>query len=248
MSSDNAYLTLGYDLDAWNAYGEKRPVAIDASPNVNSHILLAGMSGSGKSYAEQQLIARLHIVQHGGLTWLADYKGEDALAYLRNAPRYRSYRRTLEALDAVHGCLNARLSGEDESRHPVTLVWDEYMASMLALIAEDKKAAAKAMGKVAEILLMGRSMGVRLVCSLQRPDAIAFPVGSRLNYGVVIVLGAAARSIYEMLMPDFIDEIKGRTFGRGEGVALLQGSELRFIKVPAVECRKMQDLCLEAVS
>lgn len=247
MSCD-AFLTLGYDLDAWNVYGEKRPVAVDTSPSANSHILLTGMSGSGKTYAEQQLMARLSLAQPGGRMWLADYKGEDAFAFLRGSARYRPYSRTLEALEAVHGCLNKRLSGEDESRHPVTLVWDEYMANILALTAADKKAAAAVMGKVSEMLLLGRSMSVRLMCSLQRPDALAFPAGSRLNYGVVIVLGAAVRSIYEMLMPDFMSEIKGRTFGRGEGVALLQGSDLRFIKIPSVDCTRVQDLCSEALS
>ena len=86
------------------------------------------------------------------------------------------------------------LSGEDETRHPITLVWDEYMANILALQGADKdlkpaeRLAPATMNKVSEILLMGRSMGVRLVCSLQRPDAVAFSAGSRLNYGIVVIL------------------------------------------------------------
>lgn len=105
------------------------------------------------------------------------------------------------------------------------------------------------MNKVSEILLMGRSMSVRLVSSMQRPDAIAYPAGSRLNYGVVVVLGAAIRSIYEMLLPDFKEQVDERKFGRGEGVALLQGSELHFIKIPAVrDTARMRGLCVQALS
>ena len=148
----------------------------------------------------------------------------------------------------VHGRLLARQSGEDTSRNPITLVWDEYMAQMLALISEDKKAAAVVMGKVSEILMLGRSLSVRLVISCQRPDALAFPAGSRLNYGVVAVLGAAVRSIYEMLLPDHLEQVKGRQFGRGEGVALLQGSELDYIKVPMVrDAPRMEDICIRAL-
>jgi len=250
MNSDNPSprLVLGYDLGRWNLLGEKEPIQIDLSPKTNSHILLCGMSGSGKSYLENQILAKLALAEPDGKIFFADYKSEDAFAYLRGCPRYYAYRDTLTALDMVHGRLLARQSGEDTSRNPITLVWDEYMAQMLALISEDKKAAAVVMGKVSEILMLGRSLSVRLVISCQRPDALAFPAGSRLNYGVVAVLGAAVRSIYEMLLPDHLEQVKGRQFGRGEGVALLQGSELDYIKVPMVrDAPRMEDICIRAL-
>jgi len=146
----------------------------------------------------------------------------------------------------VYNRLNARLSGEDKSRNPVTLIWDEYIANILALANEDKKKAAVVMNKVSEILLMGRSKSVRLIVSCQRPDAVAFPVGSRLNYGVVVVLGAFVRSVYDMLMPDHIEQVKGREFGLGEGTVLLQGSQLHFIKVPKTS--NVEELCKGALS
>lgn len=247
MSCNN--LMLGYNLDAWNSYGVKIPITVDITPSTNSHILICGMSGSGKSYAEQSYIAKLALAQPHSEYYFTDYKGDDSFVYLRGCPRYRSYRNTLEALDIVYARLNARLCGEDETRHPVTLIWDEYMANVLSLTNEDKKSATVVLNKVSEILLLGRSMSVRLITSMQRPDAIAFSAGSRLNYGVVVILGAAVRSIYEMLLPDFMEQIKGRQFGRGEGVALLQGSELHFIKVPSVtDYERMKSLCVKAFS
>ena len=249
MTNSSAGLTLGIDLDMWNEHGVKLPITTDLSLGTNSHMILCGMSGSGKSYAEQTYIAKIKIAQPEGELWFADYKGDDSFSYLNYRPLYRRYRDTLEALDGVYEKLQARLSGADTERHPITLVWDEYMANILALTNEDKKLAAVVMNKVSEILLMGRSMSVRLICSCQRPDAIAFPAGSRLNYGIVVVLGAAIRSIYEMLMPDHIEQVKGRQFGRGEGVALLQGTELHFIKIPTVRDHgRMKALCIEAVS
>ena len=125
------------------------------------------------------------------------------------------------------------------------------MAAMLNLISEDKKSAASstALSKVAEVLQLGRSLSVRLLTACQRPDALAFPAGSRLNYGVVCIVGAAVRSIYEMLLPDHMEQVKGRQFGRGEGVVLLQGSELRFIKVPTVRDEsRIRQICWEALS
>ena len=140
------------------------------------------------------------------------------------------------------------MSGEDDSRNPVTLIWDEYIANILALYNADKKRAVLVMNQVSEILLIGRSKSVRLIVSCQRPDAVAFPVGSRLNYGVVVILGAAVRSIYEMLMPDHMDKIKGREFGQGEGAVLLQGSRLHFIKVPETkDVEGLQSTCRGAL-
>lgn len=251
MNSDAPkLLTLGYDLDAWNGYGAKIPITTDISPAANSHILICGMSGSGKSYFENALFAKLIMAEPSGEYHFADYKGDDSFAYLRGCcSRYYSYKNTLQALDAVYSRLNARQSGEDESNHPITLIWDEYMANILSLVNEDKKAAAVVMNKVSEILLLGRSLSVRLITTMQRPDAVAFPSGSRLNYGVVVVLGAAIKSIYEMLLPDFMEQVKGRAFGQGEGVVLLQGSQLHSIKVGTVQnSERLRQLCVKVLS
>lgn len=251
-NSDNQapQLTIGYELDAWRQYREKVPITIDLSPKTNSHILLCGMSGSGKSYLENQIMSKVALAEPDGEVFFGDYKQDDAFAYLRGCPRYYGYKNTLQALDIVHGRLLARQSEDNTSRrNPVTLVWDEYMAQLLALINEDKKAAAVIMGKVSEILMLGRSLSIRLVISCQRPDALAFPAGSRTNVGVFAVLGTAPSSTYEMTgISDFMDEFKGRRFGRGEGVALFQGSELHFIKVGAVkDTRRMQEICIKAL-
>lgn len=187
MTSDT--LTLGYDLDQWNVYGAKVPISVPLHATENSHILLCGMSGSGKSYALNRLFAKLVMAENGGTYCFSDYKGDDSFSYLRECPRYWSYKNTLEALDIVHDRMSARSSGTDQSREPVTLIWDEYMANVLALQSEDKKKAASVINKVGDILLMGRSMSVRLITSMQRPDAVAFSAGARLNYGVVMVLG-----------------------------------------------------------
>lgn len=252
MKSDSTTprLTLGYDLDRWRLFEEKVPITIDLSSRTNSHMLFCGMSGSGKSYLTRAAaLCKLSLAEPDGEIFFADYKQEDSFSFLHGCLRYYPYKATLQALDIVHNRLLARQSGEDASRNPVTLIWDEYMAQALSLISEDKKAAAVVMGKVSEILMLGRSLGpIRLITSCQRPDALAFPAGSRLNYGVVVILGAAVRSIYEMLIPDFFEDVKERRFGRGEGVAVFQGSELHFIKVGMVSnVQRMEKICIEAL-
>lgn len=248
MIESNKNLTLGYDLEYWKNFGIKKEISVDISPQTNSHILLCGMSGSGKSFGELGLLTKLILAEPEGEYYFADYKADDMFECLRGTPRYRSFNQTTELLDIVHDRLDARMSGKDKTRHPITLIWDEYMANILALMSKDKTKAVKVMNDVSEILLMGRSKSVRFVCSCQRPDAIAFPVGSRLNYGIVIILGVG-KSIYEMLMSDHLDQIKKKEFKRGEGAVLLQGADLHFIKIGQVnDMERMKKICVEALS
>lgn len=248
MSSD---LILGYDYDKWYGYGEKCPVITDISTKTNSHTLLCGMSGSGKSYATNLLFAKIcEASEKEGIVYFADFKQDDQFSYLRKCPRYYPYNSSVDALEIVYDILHKRQSGEDTSRHPITLIWDEYMANILALQSTEKKKSEEVMRKVSEILMLGRSLAVRLVISCQRPDASAFPSGSRLNYGVIVILGAPIRSIYEMLIPkEYIEEIGERKFGVGEGVVLLQGAQLHFAKVPMVRnVEKMKQVCIDALT
>lgn len=251
MTIPSKDLLIGYDYDAWYGYSKKIPVTVDISTKNNSQTLICGMSGSGKSYLTNQYFARLCL--HGGndsMVYFADFKQDDSFSYLRKCSRYYPYDRTIEALDEVYDILHKRQCGKDNSRHSITLIWDEYMANILALLGSGKKKAETVMHKISEILMLGRSLAVRLVIACQRPDASAFPTGSRVNFGVIIIVGATLESIYSMLMPkELIDKVGNREFHTGEGVMLWQGSELRFVKVPVIrDEEKMKAICINALT
>lgn len=244
-------LILGYDFDKWYGYGIREAIYADASLKTNSHTLVCGMSGSGKSYATLWQFSKIYLLnQKQSKLYFCDFKQDDSFSFLQKCPRYYAYENTIDALEIVYNIMHKRQSGEDKSRYPVVLIWDEYMANILSLQGNDKKKAEEVMKKVSEILMLGRSLAVKIYISVQRADASAFPSGSRLNYGVIMILGAPIRSIYEMLIPkEYIDSIGDRKFGVGEGVALLQGSQLYYIKVPMVrDLEKMQRICIEALS
>ena len=250
MMKNSNQILLGYDLDKWYGYGVKEPIYADISPSSNSHTLFCGMSGSGKSFATNQYMARLASSAPDSKLFFSDFKQDDTFFYLRDCSRYYAFENSLTALENVYSIMHKRQSGEDQSRNPITLIWDEYVANILYLQNKNKKQSENTMRNVSEILMLGRSLNVRLVNCCQRPDAVAFPTGSRLNYGIIIILGAPIKSIYEMLIPkEYIDLIGDRKFGIGEGVALLQSSELHFIKIPMVRnIEKMQQICIAALS
>lgn len=247
----NSNVLIGYSYDKWYGYGIKESVEIDISTSINSHTLICGMSGSGKSHMTNIYFTRLCIASGvDGKVYFADFKQDDQFVHLRSCPRYYPYDKSIEALDTVYEILHNRQSGADTSRNHITLIWDEYMANVLALQSVDKKKADVVMRKVSEILMLGRSLAVIIVISCQRPDACAFPTGSRLNYGVIVIVGAIIRSIYEMLIPkEYIDNIGDREFGVGEGVVLLQGSKMFYIKVPMVrDIEKMKMICIKSLT
>lgn len=98
--------------------------------------------------------------------------------------------------------------------------------------------------------MLGRSLSVRLVIACQRPDASAFPSGSRINFGVVVVIGASIKSIYEMLIPkEYIEDIGDRKFKTGEGIVLLQGAKIYYFKVPLIKnMKELNEICIEALT
>lgn len=242
---------LGNDYDSWHGYGIKEPIMTDISPKTNSHILLCGLSGSGKSYTTLKMLKEL--IQAGSPQeeyYFGDFKQDDSFRFLRKCSHYYPYKKVWDALNITYEKMHRRQSGEDKSRHGITLVIDEYAAFILALQGEDKKKAAEAMNKVSEILIIGRSLAVRLMIAVQRPDAKIFENGARINFGIILVLGSASKSSYEMVASqEVIEEIGGRKFKTGEGILILQGAELHFIKIPMVkEIQAMQEICAKALS
>ena len=246
----NFELTLGYDLDSWRYYGEKKKITMDISTSTNSHMLICGQSRSGKSYFEKQLFARLIKADADSVFYFADYKRDDSFACLRQCDRYYCYNSTLDALDSIYDIMQKRQSGEDQTRHWVTLIWDEYVANILALLGDKskKQETEKVMKQVSEILMMGISLNVRIIVTCQTAYAEVFKLGARLNFGVIVILGAFVKSSYDMLMTDHVEQIKGRKFGQGEGSILLHGGELHFIKIGQVaDMERLERLCCGAL-
>lgn len=248
----NSRVKIAYSLDDWNDMGVMTPIYINTTLGENSHMLISGMSGSGKSYCELQLLARLIKSDPEMKVYFSDYKGDDSFDCLRGCPRYYSYHNTLDALDIVYDILQKRIAGIDNSRSQITLIWDEYVANMLSLQSTDSKTAKKVMNQVSEILLLARSVGIRLICTCQRPDALVFPHGARGNYNFSLIFGTPLRSTLEMMLPssEYIDAIGSRTFRKGEGILFMQStSELHFVKIPTIKnMDEVKELCIKGLS
>ena len=249
-SEDEKKLLLGMDIDWWHAWGKKVPIYVDMGMKANKHILLAGFSGSGKSSATLRIVGYIKQIVPNAEIYFADFKQEDDFQFLSCCKNYFPYDRTLEALKIVYDRMNARQARLDLSRNLIVLCFDEFFANILSIQGKDKKLANRVLDQVGEILMLGRSLNIQFICSVQRPDAEVFKHGSRINYGIIILLGKNHQSVYEMVLSkEFIDQIGDRTFEVGEGVVLLQGAKLYFIKTPMIRDRaKLEAVCIKALS
>lgn len=245
----NCNLIVGYNLRIWEQFGEREDICIDNSSGENRHLILCGMSGSGKSYCLQAIFAKKYLANPDGEYVLLDFKRADSFEHLRSCKHYYSYEKTIEGFEYVYTRLRKRLLGEDTTKNDILCIWDEYVSNVIELINKDKKYASKIMNMVSELLILGRELNVILWIASPRSDSIVFPLGSRLNFGYILILGGPNMSICEMLIPDFMDAIKGQRFERGEGVLLSQGNKLDYIKIPVVRDEKrMKALCIKALS
>lgn len=240
-------MTLGYDKQIWDDYGEKQKIQMDFSSGRNRHAILAGASGSGKSMAEVWLFYKLVKLFPDGEFLFADFKND--FEWLNDCKNYYPFMKSFDALEKVYQRLHMRISGEDKERNPVVLIFDEYGAALLAL---DKTRENKVKVQLGELLMLSRGVNIIIWLCLQRADAEYFPRGAREQVAIAIVLGAARKSVYDMLIPsDLVEQMPNMDFGQGEGLLLLQGSKLHQIKIPTLcECdmKKIREICKKALS
>lgn len=189
VSQENFVLTLGDS--------QLGPVTVDLRSN--AHILLGGVTGSGKTVLLKVLLRQ--AIDKGARVYIADFKGGvDFKAWFRENC-YMSYDMdaTLETLAEFEKELNDRktllrdsnCSNIDEYNamftetklHRWVFACDE-IAMMLDKTGQNKEQKEKIDRAIAALSLLacqGRSFGLHLILATQRPDANVMPAQVRSN-------------------------------------------------------------------
>ena len=198
------------------------------------HMLLAGVTGSGKTTFLNYLLiellkmnASLYIVdpKRSDLSSLKHSFGEEHVASEVNAiakitrevkelmtNRFVTYKENLQ--NFVYGN-----SYVDYGLNPVFLVFDELGAFRAGA---DKKVFSETMDNLTEIILKGREMGVFCILSTQQPNASNIPTELRDNLSVRIALGNMSSEAYRMVFGS-IDGILPSVNSIGSGYIYLDG-------------------------
>lgn len=88
---------------------------------------------------------------------------------------------------------------------------------------------------VANMLFMGRSLGIRLLIGVQRADAEHFKAGARDQFRAILALGNLSKEQRQMLFSDYKDKMDGRNNGLGEGYLLIDGKGIEKVKVAPIK-------------
>lgn len=234
-----AVLNWGYRLD-WKKqyncnYGMGFPV------DSHCHALITGASGSGKSMATIYMLGKLLQICPDIHITICDFKNSDTFRFLQVYPHYYAGDRCFEGvMDYYEHFTFAREQGIAEKRH--LLIFDEYPGALGYWKGQDKRKktdkSVQVMNVVSEVLCLGRSIGnsgngFGVWCVCQRASAEIFPMGSRDNYMILVLLGRTSREQRQMLLSGE-DIPEGRIYQPGEGLLLADGAPLTEVCFPLI--------------
>ena len=197
------------------------PLSNNLSRNIlkQPHLLLAGVTGSGKTTFLNYLIIEMKKMQAD--IYICDPKRSD-LASLKNilgteyvasdvnniAKLSRIVKEKMEQrfLDYKENADNFvyGYSFVDYQLNPIFILFDELGAFRASA---DKKVFAETMANLTEVILKGREMGVFCVLSTQQPNANNIPTELRDNLSVRIALGNMSSEAYRMVFGENIKDL-----------------------------------------
>lgn len=190
------------------------------------HMLIAGGTGSGKSYFILTLIE--HLLKTEATLHILDPKNADLADLATVLPDvYSKKEEIMTCIDSFYERMTARnetikqlsnyRTGENYAYvglHPEFLIFDEYVAFMELLNTKETVAV---LSKLKQIVMLGRQSGFFLVLACQRPDAKYLGDGIRDQFNFRVALGRMSELGYTMMFGEtnkdfFLKRIKGRGY------------------------------------
>lgn len=218
---------------------------VNASIRAEHHLLISGMTGTGKTtllwYYLYNLINQFHQEGRSLKLNICDYKQEFHSLY-GCARYYSEVEDIVTAIDQFYvDFYNAR--GSLNRNENNVLVIDEHLSFIAFLEAMSKtdkrykEIFQRVTVEITSILAMGRSMGYTLVCILQQASAKNFSsTADRENFGNKIAMGTqtvtSASMIFDSSDTEMVDYRKAIPVGCG--FLSVQGEPVQEIIVPQI--------------
>jgi len=237
----NTDVPLFYDEELLNK-GVKKYVNWDweAYP----HLLTGGATGSGKTYANSIIAARVSKHENAVL-YIIDMKSQD-YAFARGSKNLYEYNDAYKGLETCYEDFISKLEGHNHDT-TFTLIIIEELSSLLGIL--QKKEKEKAINMISQLVFLGRSKNTHLLISSQRPDSNMFGAGVRDSLNAVLwVGGGLSPQVKKMIADGFEDKLyMGKS--RGQGFFILNSFHIYDIIVPKVQdMTKLQNYIIEALN
>lgn len=190
------------------------------------HLLIAGGTGSGKTYFILTLIEAL--VKAQATVFVLDPKNADLADLQTVMPNVSSSKEDIsQCVEDFYSQMMQRSkdmkqmpnykTGENYAYldlAPNFLIFDEYVAFMEMLTTKES---ANILNKLKQIVMLGRQAGFFLILACQRPDAKYLGDGIRDQFNLRVALGRMSDLGYSMMFGEtnkqfFLKKIKGRGY------------------------------------
>jgi hypothetical protein len=228
---------IGYDFAVLSTQGEKFPLLAP----VDSHLIVVGGSGSGKStailywlYKIRKYNIELHVV---------DFKASHE--FMGITEYFAEFEDSYEEIKAFYNdFINTPEGGNGKQK---ILLIDEIagLLTYYSLTKNGKQKADEIRNMMSSILMLGRSRKCFLWLSMQRYSATIFPSssGSADNFHICVGLGVLSVDGRKGLFAgEHFDGEDDLQFGQGKGILLVDGQPLKGIIIPKVSKTKLLKL------
>ena len=223
----NNMFPIGYDAEY------RTEISIDMYKT--GHICIVGGTGSGKSMCVLYILWKLLSTSIPVQLFICDFKKSGD--YIGLSSNYAEFDEVTKLIENFYE--NFLVTPENNEGVKILLI-DEYAGYITWLTQTDKKKADDIKGKIANILMLGRSRHCFVWAIQQRMTATLFPagIGAIDNFQVCIGLGRLSPESRKSLFAgewlentEFADSFVPL---QGQGLILVDGSPLRPFAVPHI--------------
>lgn len=232
---DNLFM-LGYDYRLFSIQGIKIPLYAP----LESHLIVVGSSGSGKS---NSLLYWLYKLKKFGCELsIIDFKASHEFEGITD-----SFYEFEDSYEGICKFYEDFLSTPEGNKVLKILMIDEIagLLSHYSMSKEGKKKADEIRNIMSSILMLGRSRRCFLWLSMQRYSASIFASASGAADNFMICVGLGRLSVdgrKGLFAGEHFEGEDDLLYGQGRGIVLIDGQELKGVIVPKVSKRKLLEL------
>lgn len=230
-------LMLGFDLELLEMHGLKIPLLAP----INSHLIVVGGSGSGKSTAVLYWLYKIR--NYGCKLYIVDFK--ESREFEGITENFAEFEDSYNLIKKFYDDFLTTPEGGDGK---IKILLIDEIAGLLthySMTKENKAKGDEIRNMMSSILMLGRSRKCFLWLSMQRYSATVFPAssGSADNFHICVGLGRLTVDGRKGLFAgEHLENEEDFQFGQGKGIVLIDGQPLKAVIIPQVSKKKLLNL------